>query len=1172
MPKSDDVDVLTHSDTDVQDLINEYVSIMKRYPKSKRDYLISIRKFWRDNPPALPVEILICQWKQKIEDERVKAASRGVDLDSKQSQYNVELSNKYRTACLDYLEEKTSVDSMLDLLGKFETRLTPEHENLKRKMLANFMMLHPKYAATSDLEDASDAFLAYLKRSNHLSLKELLRASAKRRCGVEGEKLQQLIEESMELRCGGGGGRMQELVKQSVDLSCGVVVDRLLEAAASIGSAASDAISAEHSRVEPRQGVAGLNPDAGLRDGDSLMTPASNEDEVALNWEAVARGAPSACVGVHIPVAVEVVSPRHVTRDDRGSGQEVVAECFIADETLEFQQDEVQCVAGFQGVSCRDEMGEAKFCFLCESTAVIPCMGYQGSACVVQGAFCNEHCHQGVCNLCRPSFTTKNKKAGLKTCTSCGLYLYEGSKVIVNRYICNKCDAPFCNRCALRWETKMGSFICPTDATPAEFYKERHRAARAWATKVKIALETEVRTDSSSSHKKLQTLLDRFCLMFCMLNRHRQFEMLNELYCVLNMMLDYQASKRLPPSVTLLSERLYLPGGEEASDELALRIARMAKNAYGRQGPQQLFEHQYVKPRKRAYDELLSGLTARSRVPVGALICNLKPEPSRLQLMCNSLKLLLKESDFDLYILALDVQKSSIEDLVGSHRSDRCICFEPAEPDIEIASRINVLRLRVVLDIVGSHEGSKVLQHLDRETSIVNLAGNPVPCDGSTWDGCVVDRQMLKALACRTDAVKGLYLFSSRWPPLDPSVVNGVDRKLCRVRAPTSPFNIFVAACMDRLGPADWRMLWAILRDIPDGILHFYGLPMCCINGILEESRQIDENDRLGSQNLHEVLKQRGMELKSASIASRIKFMGLLPLPLHIDRLRKEMDAAVAPRFDGYDVYTHTSTCLTAGLSVLSVGGRGACGELELVGLACLVLGNDGNGNFVTQRIIKDLVTLRDNSSIGDVIRKHLDGHARAGTSFFDQSRFPEEIKALIQQLADGRAGVLNCATCEQEQQVISRASNGELVLAGSPEPPFDSQPPDSGEVWNEIFGPISGPIAICEGTDSSGKMDLVCPPLNSAVSRSHGRLSATLRRRHAPTKTDLAGSIKVACPRLQPMTLPLTIFHCRLPGPKSSLGRMTAPIIQLLPPSWTTLLPPGTQAQAMDIWSLTQR
>jgi hypothetical protein len=303
---------------------------------------------------------------------------------------------------------------------------------------------------------------------------------------------------------------MQELVKQSVDLSCGVVVDRLLEAAASIGSAASDVISAEHSRVEPRQGVAGLNPcevlrtlgdeEAGLRDEDFLLTPANDEDEVALNFEVVAHVAPSACV-VHNSVAVEVVSPRHVTRDDQGSGQKAVGECFIADEALEFQQDDVQCVAG---VSCRDEMGEAKFCFMCDSTAVIPCKGNQGSACVVQGAFCNEHCHQGVCNLCRPAFTVKKNKAGLKTCWSCGLCLYsdKDSKILVTRIICKQCSAPFCNRCALRWETERGVFTCPTDATPAKFYNERHRAARALAIEVEIALKTAVRTGST---EKFQT-------------------------------------------------------------------------------------------------------------------------------------------------------------------------------------------------------------------------------------------------------------------------------------------------------------------------------------------------------------------------------------------------------------------------------------------------------------------------------------------------------------------------------------------------------------------------------------------------------------------------------------------------------------------------------------------
>ena len=469
-----------------------------------------------------------------------------------------------------------------------------------------------------------------------------------------------------------------------------------------------------------------------------------------------------------------------------------------------------------------------------------------------------------------------------------------------------------------------------------------------------------------------------------------------------------------------------------------------------------------------------------------------------------------------------------------------------------------------MLDIVGSHERTMptLLQLLDSKTCIVNLADNPVPCDGSTWDGCVVDRQMFNALEGRKDAVKGLYLFSSRWPPLDPSVVNGVDRTHFRVRAPTSPFNIFVAARMDRLGPDDWRMLWEILRRIPEVILHFYGLPMFCINGILGECRNMDEKDRHGSQNLQEALKQCGTDWQIVSLASRIKFMGGLPLPLHIDRLRNAMDAVVAPRvrgFDGGDVYTHISTCLTAGLIVLSVGGRGDGGELELLGLECLVLGNDDKADVVTDRIIRDLIALRDNRSLGNVIREHLDRHAREGTSFFDQYRFPEDIKALIQRLAGGGTGVLNCETCKPEPQAIARESNRELVPAGSPDPPFSSQPPDSGELWSEIYCPMNG-MAICEGPDSSGSMDLEHPLLKrvpevSDGAKRLGSLPARLLRSHglappgrlklagsSPQTIDLASSNSpVARPRPLPMTLPLTIFHCRLLSPMP-------PILWLLP------------------------
>jgi hypothetical protein len=130
----------------------------------------------------------------------------------------------------------------------------------------------------------------------------------------------------------------------------------------------------------------------------------------------------------------------------------------------------------------------------------------------------------------------------------------------------------------LRWEearaARLQKIICATDATHAEFYKERHKTASAFANEVETALETE-KTDSQPG-KSLLRLLDSFCLMICRLNRHLQFEIFEELYPVLKKVLDYQAQKGLPPAAILQSERLHFSRGEQASDEFVQRITRMA--------------------------------------------------------------------------------------------------------------------------------------------------------------------------------------------------------------------------------------------------------------------------------------------------------------------------------------------------------------------------------------------------------------------------------------------------------------------------------------------------------------------------------------------------------------------------------------------------------------------
>ena len=1108
--------LLNHPDRDIQNLIDQYVDNARLLQSSKRDYLRAMNSFWKKNSRS-SVGMLISVLKHKIDGQRAKAAEKGIKLVRKPPSLSLFLSQDYKAACSKYFELNISDDRLFQLLGDAEgkmiSELNPEHDDLKRQLLENFKSLYPKHFATSDVEKAS---LAYLKNASQLTLREILKDSVKRKFKVKGDRLQQFITESVQQRFGGERAREQRFG-----------VDLLLGAAGCMLEEENNDLGDEDSRVN--QGVA--DEKAGR-----LLGPASKEDE-ALNFKAVPRNG-----------TLEDLNPCSLPMTPSDSGQEAVGQCFAAADAY----------TDYQGASCRDDMGEAKTCFVCEATAV-PCKGHGGSACVVQGTFCGEHCLQGVCHLCRPALpralNTRRGACGVarnmysKKCASCGR---DGSDVKDALSICTQCNGTYCNDCALRWEAPRAGrpqqIICATDATRSEFYNERHVTARAFAKEVEAALEMAEKT-SSPPCKRLLSLVDRFCLMMCMLHRHLQAKILKELYPVLKKVLDYQTHKGLPPAAILQSERLHSFCGEQTPDEFVQRLTRMARNAYVRQGHQDHSnEQQPLKPRKRAFVELPSALpAAESRVAAGALICNLGATNDSLnQLVYNAFKQVM--ADFDLYLLVLNSDagnmQKSIKDLVDS--AGRCICFKGEETDSEIAWRINSLGLRAVLDCVGTMP--TLLRHLDGKTCIVQLADGPVPCDGSTWDGCVVDRQTLKALDSRTDAVKGRYLFSSRWPPLDRRVVNGVNRERFRVRDPNSPFNIFVAARMDTLGPDDRMMLSEILRSMPDAIIHLWGLPMHCINGILEDFRQVDEKDHVGSQPLRDALRQQGTELNCAAIASRIKFMRALPLLEHLQRLRENMDVAVKPRGgDGFDVFTHTTACVTAGLGVLSVGGRGAAGELELLGLEGLVLGNDGDSDTVTERMIRDLVTYRANRAFRDVIRVHLDWHAWLGTSFFDQARYPQDIKALIQQLPGGRNCVLDCATCAPGPPVISRGSNGTLVLAGTTDPQFNSLPPDIGDVWNEVSGPMS--------VVSEGLIHVVPPPLDSTLDfrDGAGRHGCVRIPRHrklgvTPSTTDLAGSNKVDRPRPLPMTLPLTIFHCRLPGATCPLSRMTAPRCSLLP------------------------
>ena len=1144
---------LHHPNSDIQDLIDQFVDIKSRMRCGQRDCIQACRRFWSYNSRDLDVEILISRWNQRIDEECVKAVEKGIDL-NRVKRSNLGMSSHYRTASIDFLQQ-SSDDHLIDLLGLFEAgnnfQVIPAHEKLKRDLFENFMIKYPKHVATPKLiEDCK----GYLKTSTHLTLQTMLKLSVKQRSGVSDQALTELIDESKKRRrdtesrwSGGaesassGRSRNRQRRTQLVTARTGedhpiigsaaqpdaAGLDSLLIAAASMRNID---LGAEQSRVELRQGVAGLEPvdeEAGIRDNNHLL--AGNEDE-ALNVEAISHGASAACARViaHNTVGVEVVRPRHSTHDDRGLNACVrdtvaVGECLHPDTN----------------------------CFVCESPEARPCTGYQGSPCPVQASFCNAHSYHGVCHLCRPAITTALKTK--RTCTNRDMCGSCGVCIKKKGWCCNQCKDRFCNRCALRWETENGIFICPADATHEEFYKERHEAAHALATKVEAAL---LEVMSGSPAEEFPNLLDRFCSVFCLF---KPFKISDELYRVLERVLDYQERNGLRPLVTVpQSEGLHLPGGKETSHKFINKIARMARNAHRRQGPQYSLvpsENPSLRPRSRGHERaaLPVEVATKSRVAAGALIF-FGAEHSSNQLMCNPLKQLLEDPGFDLYVLAIglpDMKLSFFRDLVDSSKKlGRWICIRPEVSDSENARSINGLELRVVLDFIGSNEGARpvMLQSLDSKIYTVNFADTSPPCDGSTWDGWVVDRLMLKGLEGHTDVVKSLCQFSSRRPPLDSSFVNGVDRTRYRVRASGSPFNIFVAARTDRLGPDDRMMLWAILHTIPDAYLYFYGRPMFCINGILEDMREKDEKEDHRLQHLQAALEQRGSGLKKNSVASRIKFMGhLSSLPQHGDRLRNNMDIAVAFGCNDDDPYTATNTCLTAGVGVLMVGGRGAGGNLDLLGLGCLVV-EDTVEVGVRRCLVESLVQLRDDHLLSEGIRKHLDGQARAGTSLFDQSRFPEEIKELIQRCNAGGTGVLDLVTRKPEPQFITRASNGKLRLASSPEPPFDSQPPDPGDLWSvdSLFdseGPEkSGIMDLGHPRPKSGQRDLDDPVFMPARSvRRHGV--------HLNRKTAVARSpIKVARPRPLLMTLPLTISHCRIPGATRGLSFVTAPRLWLLP------------------------
>ena len=583
-------------------------------------------------------------------------------------------------------------------------------------------------------------------------------------------------------------------------------------------------------------------------------------------------------------------------------------------------------------------------------------------------------------------------------------------RTIDNRVRCRVCRSVFCNSCALSWGQGKGlTTICCGDRNT--FYEDRRAAALKLAADVENAIsDTNLQDKDGKVKMSIQTLLFQFGLMMVLLSSFRLFRVVSELFDLLIRVLEFEERNGLEASVTQSQAlRIHLPMKEYQA--LNKKVALMAcKNDVDLGMPASL-------PRRAR--------NVRSDVPntvttVAFLLSDLADHPLT-QLLAWTIILFGRSERFRVSIYALSEPDSSskiVEELEKEFKgSGRWIQFKPEHTDEYISMEVRKENVNFLIDAVGNQDGSRKGLRFGATTHAISFLNDPgLPPKDSKWPRFVVDPSMFKAVDWARDewVLEGLSIFSSWQPPLHPSLVHGVDRTSRRAGGDT--FNIFVNTSLDRI--PDSEMLWTILIFIPSAVIYFYGQPEGCVPRIVNEAKVFAQ--------------AKGVDEKC--ILERLKFWGYMPLPEHMQRIRDIIDLALT--WGNYPGHTSTNACLTAGTPVVTVeglrGGGGAAGWVpagmfEILGLAFMVI---RNGESVIQSVVDAINELIEHPAVLREIGEHLDKHARAGTSFFDQSRTMDDMMKLMDELSRGKKGVLDCRSLGPEGELYSRGQDGRIVFA----------------------------------------------------------------------------------------------------------------------------------------------
>ena len=583
-------------------------------------------------------------------------------------------------------------------------------------------------------------------------------------------------------------------------------------------------------------------------------------------------------------------------------------------------------------------------------------------------------------------------------------------RTIDNRVRCRDCRSVFCNSCALSWGQGKGlTTICCGDRNT--FYEDRRAAALKLAADVENAIsDTNLQDKNGKVKMSIQTLLFQFGLMMVLLSSFRLFRVVSELFDLLIRVLEFEERNGLEASVTQSQAlRIHLPMKEY--QDLNKKVALMAcKHDVVLDMPASL-------PRRAR--------NVRSDVPntvttVAFLLSDLADHPLT-QLLAWTIILFGRSERFRVSIYALSEPDSSskiVEELEKEFKDKgRWIQFKPEHTDEYISMEVRKENVNFLIDAVGNQDGSRKGLRFGATTHAISFLNDPgLPPKDSKWPRFVVDPSMFKAVDRARDewVLEGLSIFSSWQPPLHPSLVQGVDRTSRRAGGDT--FNIFVNTSLDRI--PDSEMLWTILLANSSVVIYFYGQPEGCIPRIVTEAE--------------EFARAKGEDEKC--ILARLKFWGYMPLPEHMQRIRDIIDLALT--WGNYPGHTSTNACLTAGTPVVTVeglrGGGGApawvpAGMLVILGLAFMVI---RNGESVIQSVVDAINELIKHPGVLREIGEHLDKHARAGTSFFDQSRTMDDMMKLMDELSLGKTGFLDCRSVMPEGELYSRGEDGKIVFA----------------------------------------------------------------------------------------------------------------------------------------------